>query len=102
VVKLPGLRLDARFMSTKNELIDVIDSARSEGANVKSIRRQKYDPNHFYMTRSDGKQVGPVNVEGDTDELNRKFGEAQSYLVGTKNAGVLRLPAAASRTKPAA
>ena len=74
-------------MSSKNELIDVIDSARASGNNVKSIRRQKYDPNNFYMTLTEGgKQVGPVKCEGNIDELNRKFGEAQSYLVGTKNA----------------
>jgi hypothetical protein len=36
------------------------------------------------MTLTDGKQVGPVKVEGNQDELNRKFGEAQSYLNGTK------------------
>jgi hypothetical protein len=73
-------------MSTKNELIAVIDSARAGGTNVKAIRRQKYDPNNFYMTLGDGKQVGPVKVEGNTDELNRKFGEAQSYVAGMKNA----------------
>ena len=74
-------------MSSKNELIDVIDSARSRGTNVKAIRRQKYDPNNFYMTLTEGgKQVGPVKCEGNIDELNRKFGEAQSYLVGMKNA----------------
>ena len=72
-------------MSTKNELIDVIDSARSRGTTVKQIRRQKYDPNNFYMTLSDGKQVGPVKCEGDINALNRKFGEAQSYVVGMKN-----------------
>jgi hypothetical protein len=27
-----------------------------------------------------------VKCEGNIDELNRKFGEAQSYLVGMKNA----------------
>ena len=73
-------------MSTNNELITVIDSARARGTNVKSIRKQKFDPNNFYMTLSDGKQVGPVKCEGNTDELNRKFGEAQSYLAGMKNA----------------
>ena len=73
-------------MSTKNELIDVIDSARASGNDVKCIRRQKYDPNNFYMTLvQGGRQVGPVKVEGDINELNRKFGEAQSYLVGMKN-----------------
>jgi hypothetical protein len=72
-------------MSTNNELIAVIDSARAGGTNVKAIRKQKYAPNDFYMTLSDGKQVGPVKCEGNTDELNRKFGEAQSYLSGMKN-----------------
>ena len=71
-------------MSTKNELIEIINAARTEGTNVKSIRRQKYAPNDFYMTRVDGKQVGPVKVEGSIDELNRKFGEAQSYLAAMK------------------
>ena len=73
-------------MSSKNELIDVIDSARASGNNVKSIRRQKYDPNNFYMTLTEGgKQVGPVKVEGNIDELNRKFGEAISHLNGMKS-----------------
>ena len=73
-------------MSANNELIVVIDSARAKGTSVKSIRKQRHDPNNFYMSLSDGKQVGPVKVEGNTDELNRKFGEAQSYLAGMKNA----------------
>jgi hypothetical protein len=73
-------------MGTNNELITVIDASRASGNNVKSIRKQKYDPNNFYMTLVDGKQVGPVKVEGNTDELNRKFGEAISYLNGMKNA----------------
>ena len=77
-------------MSTKNELIEVIDAARTAGTSVKSIRRQKYAPNDFYMTRSDGKQVGPVKVEGNIDELNRKFGEAQSYLAGMKHSPIAR------------
>lgn len=68
-----------------NELIAQIDSAWSAGTPVKAIRKQKFAPNDFYMTLSDGKQVGPVKVAGDTDELNRKFGEAQSYMVGMKN-----------------
>jgi hypothetical protein len=72
-------------MSTTNELITVIDSARGRGTSVKSIRRQKYDPNNFYMSLADGKQVGPVKVEGDINELNRKFGEAQSHLAAFKN-----------------
>ena len=71
-------------MSTTNELITVIDSARAGGTNVKAIRRQKHDPNNFYMTRSDGKQIGPVKCDGDIQELNRKFGEAQSYLAGNE------------------
>jgi hypothetical protein len=73
-------------MSTNNELIVVIDSARAKGTSVKSIRRQKYAPNDFYMTLSDGKQVGPVKVAGEMDELNRKFGEAQSYMTAMKAA----------------
>ena len=73
-------------MSTNNELIAVIDQSRGSGSNVKAIRKQKYDPNNFYMTLTDGKQVGPVKVEGNTDELNRKFGEAISYLNAMKNA----------------
>lgn len=73
-------------MSTKNELIDVIDSARASGNTVKVIKRQKHDPNNFYFNLvQGGKQVGPVKVQGDTNELNRKFGEAQSYLVGMKS-----------------
>lgn len=73
-------------MSTQNELIEVIDASRAKGLGVKSIRKQKYDPCNFYMTLSDGKQVGPVKCEGNNDELNRKFGEAQSYLAGMKSA----------------
>jgi hypothetical protein len=73
-------------MSNKYELIEVIDSARAAGTSVKSIRRQKYAPNDFYMTRTDVKQVGPVKVEGNIDELNGKFGEAQSYLTAMKSA----------------
>lgn len=73
-------------MSTKNELIDVINSARKDGNTVKSIRPQKYAPNQVYMTLVQGnKQVGPVKVEGSGDELNRKFAEAQSYLATIKN-----------------
>jgi hypothetical protein len=83
-------------MSTKNELIDVIDSARASGNEVKSIRRQKYDPNNFYMTLvQGGRQVGPVKVEGDTSELNRKFGEAQSHLAGMKDSPANRRTVAA-------
>jgi hypothetical protein len=67
-------------MSNNNELIAQIDSARSRGVGVKAIRRQKYDPNNFYMTQTDGKQVGPVKVEGNIDQLDRKYAEAQSYL----------------------
>ena len=72
-------------MTKPNELIVAIDSARTRGTNVKAIRKQKHDPNSFYMTLTDGKQVGPIKCEGDPNELNRKFGEAQSYLNGTKN-----------------
>ena len=71
--------------NNSNELIAVIDDCRARGTDIKAIRKQKYDPNHFYMTRADGKQVGPVKVAGSTEELNRKFGEAISYLNGTKN-----------------
>jgi hypothetical protein len=81
-------------MSTTNELIAEIDSARSRGTSVKAIRKQKFDPNNFYMTLTDGKQVGPVKVEGNTDELNRKFGEAISYLNGLKNNPAKRSAAA--------
>jgi hypothetical protein len=81
-------------MSTTNELITVIDQARARGTSVKSIRRQKYAPNDFYLTQSDGKQVGPVKVEGNIDELNRKFGEAQSYMTAMKNAPGKRASAA--------
>jgi hypothetical protein len=72
--------------TTKNELIDVINDCRASGLSVKAIRKQKFDPNNFYMTRSDGKQLGPIHCQGNTDELNGKFGEAISYLNGMKNA----------------
>ena len=84
-------------MATTNELIVAIDSARARGTDIKAIRKQKYDPNNFYMTQTDGKQVGPIKCAGNNDELNRKFGEAQSYLVGTK-----RAPGAPVRTAPRA
>jgi hypothetical protein len=70
---------------TTNELIAVIDACRAKGCDVKAIRRQKFDPCNFYMTQTDGKQIGPVKCVGSTEELNRKFGEAMSYLNGTKN-----------------
>jgi len=70
--------------STTNELITAINTAKSSGSPVKSIRKQKHDPNNFYFTLADGKQFGPVAVTGDQNELNRKFGEAQSFLHGTK------------------
>jgi hypothetical protein len=67
-------------MNPNNELIAAIDNARNTGSTIKTIRRQKHDPNNFYMTTIDNRQVGPVKCEGSADELNRKFGEAQSYL----------------------
>ena len=75
-------------MSTtnRNELITVIDACRAEGFGVKAIRKQKYDPCNFYMTRTDGKQLGPIMCEGNTDVLNGKFGEAISYMNAMKNA----------------
>jgi hypothetical protein len=45
------------------------------------------------MTRTDGRQLGPIKCEGDTAELNRKFGEAISYMNAMKNAPK-RVPAA--------
>ena len=84
-VNPPHISADAGGMATKNELIVAIDAARARGVGVKSIRKQKHDPCNFYMTCTDGRQVGPVKCEGNTDELNRKFGEAQSYLAGMKN-----------------
>jgi len=73
-------------MSSKNELIDVINSARASGNDVKSIRPQKHAPNSVYMTLvHGGRQVGPVNVEGDANELNRKVAEAESYLAALKS-----------------
>lgn len=71
-------------MNTKNELIETIDQARMRGNAVKSVRNQKYDPNHFYMTCADGKQIGPVKVEGNAEESHRKFMEAQAYLASMK------------------
>ncbi len=82
-------------MSTNNELIVEIDSARKQGNSVKAIRKQKYAPSDFYMTLTDGKQVGPVKCAGDVDELNRKFGEAQSYVAAMKNSPVKPRTAAA-------
>jgi hypothetical protein len=72
--------------TTKNELIAVIDDCRAKGFDIKAIRKQKFDPCNFYMTRTDGKQVGPVKCEGNNDQLNGKFGEAVSYMNAMKNA----------------
>lgn len=72
-------------MNTNNELIAAIDSNRSSGNPVKAIRKQKYDPNNFYMSLSDGKQIGPVCVAGSVEDANRKFAEAQAFLANTKH-----------------
>jgi hypothetical protein len=73
-------------MSSKNELIDVINSARASGNDVKTIRPQKHAPNSVYMTLvHGGRQVGPVQVEGDAGELSRKFAEAQAHLAALKS-----------------
>ena len=72
--------------NSSNELIAKIDECRKAGTGVKAIRRQKFDPNNFYMTRTDGKQIGPVAVAGNADELNAKFGEAISYMNAMKQA----------------
>jgi len=79
--------------NSTNELIAAIETHRNSGTPVKQIRKQKHDPNNFYFTLTDGKQVGPVNVAGDQNQLNRKFGEAQSFLHGTKSQN--RTPSAA-------
>src|SRR4051794_22260077 len=79
-IKSRDLRVDLNDMNPNNELIAAIDSARNTGSTIKTIRRQKNDPNNFYMTTTDNRQVGPVNVTGDAQQLNSKFGEAQSYL----------------------
>ena len=80
--------------TNKNELIAMMDACRAEGFGVKAIRKQKFDPCNFYMTRTDGKQLGPVRCEGNTDELNAKFGEAISYMNAMKNAPAKRVAAA--------
>ena len=86
-VKFAGRVFDSKGMSTtNNELITVIDDCRGRGLGVKAIRKQKFDPNNFYMTRADGKQLGPIKVAGNNDELNAKFGEAVSYMNAMKNA----------------
>ena len=87
--------------TNKNELIAVIDECRAKGLGVKEIRKQKFDPCNFYMTRTDGKQLGPVKCEGNTDELNRKFGEAISYVKGM-NQGPKRMPQQARKRVVAA
>ena len=81
--------------TTNNELIAVIDDCRAKGCEVKAIRKQKYDPNNFYMTRTDGKQVGPVKCAGSPEELNRKFGEAISYLNAMRTGPAKRTATAA-------
>lgn len=72
-------------MNTNNELVAAIDSNRSNDNSVKTIRKQKYDPNNFYMSLSDGKQIGPVSVAGTVEDANRKFAEAQAYLASAKH-----------------
>jgi hypothetical protein len=72
--------------TTTNELIAAIDECRAAGTGVKAIRKQKFDPCNFYMTRTDGKQIGPVKCTGDANELNRKFGEAISYMTAMSKA----------------
>jgi len=72
-------------MSNKNELIEVIKSTCTSGLGVKSIRKQKYDPCSFYMTRTDGKQIGPVKCDGGVEDLARKFSEAQAHLEAMKS-----------------
>lgn len=72
--------------TNNNELIAVIDECRAQGMCVKAIRKQKFDPSNFYMTREDGRQLGPIKCAGNTDELNGKFGEAISYMNAMKNA----------------
>jgi hypothetical protein len=83
-------------MSSKNELIDVINSARASGNDVKVIRPQKHAPNSVYLTLvHGGRQLGPVQVEGDASELERKFAEAQSYLEEMQKSATKRRTAAA-------
>ena len=72
--------------TNSNELIAVINECRKSGLGIKDIRKQKFDPNNFYMTRTDGKQLGPIKCEGTVEQLNAKFGEAISYLNGMKKA----------------
>lgn len=77
----PSARFDSWGMNTTtNELIATIDACRASGGDIKSIRKQKYDLKNFYMSRTDGKQIGPVTCSGSDDELNRKFDEAVAYL----------------------
>ena len=70
--------------TTTNELIAVIDECRGKGMAVKAVRKQKFDPSNFYMTRSDGRQLGPIHCAGDAEELNRKLAEAVEYLDAMK------------------
>jgi len=67
-------------MNTTNELIAVIESAKSKGEFVRTIRKQKYAPSQFYMSLTTGQQLGPIAVQGDEADLTRKFEEAQAYL----------------------
>jgi hypothetical protein len=72
-------------MNTSNELIAVIESARTNGNFVKSVRKQKYAPEKFYMTLASGKQLGPIACAGDEESLNRKYDEAVAYLESLKS-----------------
>lgn len=78
--------IDSNDMNTNNELITVIESARTRGSSVKSIRKQKYAPSQFYISLADGKQLGPVNCEGNQEVLDRKYDEAQTFLESFKPA----------------
>jgi hypothetical protein len=68
-----------------NELLAAIDAACKQGNNVKIIRKQKHDPCSFYMTCTDGKQIGPIKCEGNPAELDRKFTEATERMNSLKS-----------------
>jgi hypothetical protein len=57
-------------MNTTNELIAIINDVRSKGSDVKTIRKQKFAPADFYMSLTNGKQVGPIKCQGTPRNSN--------------------------------
>lgn len=72
-------------MKTNNELIETIDASYLKGNPVKQVRDQKHAPAFFYMTLSDGKQLGPIHTAGTVEECQAKYQAAQKHLAHRKS-----------------